>query len=203
MVKKKEKKQELLQRITDLENHVRDLEHNLIHDSLTTLKNRAFFEEESSVYLKAISNIKTNKRREWFGFKNLSILFFDLDNFKKVNDTYGHATGDTVLREVSQVIAESMREGDIVARWGGEEILAMLLGANESDAKIKAEQIRKKVQKISFVSVPGLKITISVGVANTNEGVSRTELIARADKALYLAKESGRNKVVTFSEVAK
>ncbi len=126
----------LLQKISDLEKHIYDLEKDLIHDPLTTLHTRAFFEEESNMYLSAVFNIVGSKRHEWFGFKNLSILFFDIDYFKHINDTFGHPVGDTVLREVGKTILSSMREGDLVARWGGEEIVAMLLGSSEADAYV-------------------------------------------------------------------
>jgi diguanylate cyclase (GGDEF)-like protein len=191
----------LSQRISDLEKYIHDLEKDLIHDPLTGLRTKAFFEEESAVYLSAIFNIHNNKRQEWFGFKNLSILFFDIDYFKKINDTYGHAMGDVVLREVAQAISKSMREGDTVARWGGEEIVAMLLGANETDAKNKAEDIREKIENLKFDSHPDLKVTISIGVATATGAMMPEELVKHADKALYKAKESGRNKVVTFSEI--
>lgn len=196
-------KEALLKHIGILEAEMRNLEKDLIHDSLTALKTRAFFEEEAITYLSAISAASEGKRREWFGFKNLSFLFFDIDNFKKINDTYGHAAGDTVLRDVAQMIVENLREGDTVARWGGEEMVASLLGANEEDAKNKGEQIRKRVESFVFETLPELHVTLSVGVANAQGSITCQELVNRADKALYYAKETGRNKVVAYSELPK
>ena len=168
---------------------------------MTSLKTRSFFEEETRIYLSAIVKNNEGKRKDWFGFKNLSFLFFDIDHFKNVNDTYGHEVGDKVLREVGHIIVKSIREGDTVARWGGEEIVVSLLGANESDAKEKAESIRKKIESLTFDTVPDLKITISIGVANSLPGATYETILKNADLALYRAKGSGRNKVVAFSEL--
>ena len=177
------------------------MEKDLIHDSLTSLKTRAFFEQECKTYLSSIGNSNNDKRHEWFGFKNLSILFFDIDDFKKVNDIYGHLVGDTVLKNVAHTIKESVREGDTVARWGGDEMAASLLGANEADAKNKAEEIRKKIDKLTFDSAPDLKMTVSIGIANTSENIPFEKLLECADKALYRAKENGRDRAVVHSEL--
>jgi diguanylate cyclase (GGDEF)-like protein len=89
----------------------------------------------------------------------------------------------------------------VAARWGGEEIMIMLLGANEDDARSKAENIRKSVEDQSFEIVPGLKVTISVGVAMYTKGINLDQLVKNSDLALYKAKEKGRNNVVAFSEI--
>lgn len=196
-----EDNQKLKEEISDLKNQIHDLEKDLIHDSLTSLKTRSFFEEETKIYLSAIVKNNEGKRKDWFGFKNLSFLFFDIDYFKNVNDTYGHEVGDKVLREVGHVIVKSVREGDTVARWGGEEIVVSLLGANESDAKEKAESIRRKIESLTFDTVPDLKITISIGVANSLPGATYETILKNADLALYRAKGTGRNKTVAFSEL--
>ncbi len=188
-------------RVAELEAQIHNLEKDLIHDSLTGLKTRAFFEEEASVYLHAIANLEAGKRREWFGFKTLSFIFFDIDHFKKINDTYGHGVGDDVLKEISLLINRSVREGDTVARWGGEEIVACLLGANEQDARDKAQSIRKSIERLTFTN-DNLSVTISAGIAENWKGATYEEMIKNADKALYSAKESGRNKVVTYSELS-
>ncbi len=192
---------QLKDQIAELKDQIHDLEKDLIHDKLTGLRTRAFFEEELHVYLSAITNVKEGKRKNWFGFKTLSILFFDIDYFKNVNDTYGHDVGDSVLRKVAETISHSVREGDTVSRWGGEEIVASLLGASEQDAKEKAESIRAKVEKLSFPDYPDLKITISIGISSNTPATTLSILMKNADLALYNAKRTGRNKVVAFSEI--
>jgi diguanylate cyclase (GGDEF)-like protein len=192
----------LERRIFELEALVRELEGNLIHDSLTGLKTRSFFEEEVSIYLDAIAYNNEGKRKEWFGFRNLSIIFFDLDHFKNINDKHGHAIGDVVLKRSAEIIKTSLRSGDTACRWGGEEILVSLLGANEIDAVMKADEIRTKIESLRFEEAPELRITISSGVASSESGINLDELVRRADQALYRAKNAGRNRTVSFSNVA-
>ncbi len=197
----------LKERVQELESEVVRLRNNLIHDPLTGLKTRAFFEEEVSTYLEIInqqnlvSQFASTQRKEKFGFHHLSIVFFDIDHFKKVNDTYGHSVGDMVLRKVAETIQSTLRTGDTLARWGGEEMVANLLGANEQDAAIKAEDIRKKVEELDFLELKGLKITLSAGVAASGDKLNLKELIKRSDEAMYRAKDKGRNKVYAFSDL--
>ena len=194
---------ELQKRIRELEWQVTALEHDLIHDPLTGLKTRAYFEEQIRPYLEAIRKAKQfgeSPRREQFGFSTLSILFFDIDKFKSINDTHGHAKGDLVLRRVAEAIKRSVRADDTVARWGGEEMVVALLGASEDGASAKAGDIREAIDELEFPEVPSLKVTISVGVAAFTEDVTLESLVKRADEALYKAKQTGRNKVVRYSE---
>ncbi len=194
--------EDLKQRIAELEDEVSALAKDLIHDKLTGLKTRAFFEEEARIYFDIAINAETDRgtrRRQWFGFKNVSFVFFDIDHFKQVNDTYGHAAGDEVLKAVAETIRLSVREGDTAARWGGDEIALTLVGATERDAVQKAEDIRRQVESIKFGKYPELKLTISAGVATAEQGASFEQVLERADKALYKAKQSGRNKVVAYS----
>lgn len=197
-----DKKENLEERVSELQAQVHELEKDLIHDALTGLKTRAFLEEELEVYLATIAQNEKGKRKEWFGFKHVSIVFFDIDKFKNINDTYGHDTGDIILRKVAETIQSELRTGDTAARWGGEEMVVSLLGAGEKDALGKAEQVRKKVEALSFQEAPELRLTISSGVASSEEGMSVAELVKRADRALYVAKNFGRNKVVAYSEIS-
>lgn len=197
-----EQEKEILQkRVEELESHVLVLEKDLIHDALTGLKTRAFFEEEANLYLDSIRNIHGSKRKEWFGFKNISFLYLDIDHFKQVNDTYGHHIGDVVLKKVAGAVARSLRGGDTAARFGGEEMVVALLGANEEDAFHTALRINELVKGLRFEEAPDLRVTISIGLVTADESSSLEKLLSYADKALYLAKENGRNMVVRHSEL--
>lgn len=193
----------LKKRIAELEEEIRELKKDLIHDSLTGLKTKAFFEEEARVYFDAAQQKSSkdfgSRRREWFGFTHISFIFFDVDNFKNINDTLGHLAGDEVLQSIAETIETSVRDGDTAARWGGEEIAVTLVGATERDAFHKAEEIRRQVEHTRFGKFPDLKVTVSAGVASANSGSSFEETLARADKALYAAKRGGRNRVVAYS----
>jgi diguanylate cyclase (GGDEF)-like protein len=118
---------ELLEKIAELESKVHSLENELIHDKLTSAKTRGYFEEKSKEYLDFAGKVRGGKRRDWAGFRDISFLFFDIDHFKKINDTYGHDVGDKVLKEFASVVKNSLRVGDIFARWGGEEFVVILL----------------------------------------------------------------------------
>jgi diguanylate cyclase (GGDEF)-like protein len=127
---------------------------------------------------------------------SVSIAMCDLDKFKSINDEYGHAAGDEVLRRVGRLLATVMRSGDGVIRWGGEEFLLILPGIELGRARRVVERARSWIEH-EDVEVAGnqLKVTISVGVAERRGGEPRDALIARADDALYVAKNSGRNRV--------
>mgnify|MGYP001583866121 CR=1 FL=1 len=203
----------LEKKVKELETLLDKLEDNLIHDPLTGLKTRAFFDHEVGVYLEIMSRPQSRKggisqRRERFGFRNLSIVFLDIDFFKKVNDEYGHEIGDLVLKKVAETVNRSVRTGDTAARWGGEELVVSLLGASEHDAATKAEEIRAAIEKLEFPNLPAgkagapkLKVTVSTGVASSESGLILEALIKRADQALYRAKQTGRNKVIAYSEL--
>jgi diguanylate cyclase (GGDEF)-like protein len=125
----------------------------------------------------------------------LSMLVIDIDHFKRVNDTYGHATGDKVLKCVSTIISAGRRNEDVVARFGGEEFVLLLSNANNIDAARIAENIRMSVEN---TSMEGINITISIGIASINKEKrdSFDSLFSRSDAALLEAKKSGRNKIV-------
>lgn len=194
---------ELKAKIEELEQTIRALKQDLIHDSLTGLKTRAFFNEEARVFFDAVVNRHGGTRKEWFSFRHISFVFFDIDHFKKINDTHGHFAGDGVLKAVAKAIEHGIRKGDIAARWGGEEIVVALVGASERNAATKAEAIRKDIERMGFNSLPDVNVTISAGVASAEVGTTFEEVLDRADKALYVAKHAGRNQVVKYSEIAQ
>ena len=131
----------------------------------------------------------------------LSLLIFDIDHFKKINDTHGHLTGDTVLKGVSETLKQTLRATSTAYRYGGEEIAIILPLSSREDARTFAERLRKKIEAQSFTSETGqkLKVTVSLGAAEYgNEMTDFKELISQADTALYRAKQSGRNQTVVI-----
>jgi len=130
----------------------------------------------------------------------LSVLMLDIDHFKRVNDTYGHAIGDIVIRNVADNLRKSVRGEDVVVRYGGEEFLVLLPNTPLKDAVTVAESIRKRIEALRLVRKSDNfsldPFTISLGVAQRRAGDEHDSLIERADKALYSAKTSGRNRVM-------
>lgn len=127
--------------------------------------------------------------------RGLSILLLDIDHFKNVNDTYGHLQGDDVLKKFTQILLNGIRKSDVIARWGGEEFVILLPDTDFSEAVKLAEILRIKVSEGSFAPVD--RITCSIGVARWNGAETQDQLLKRADRKLYAAKEGGRNRVVS------
>jgi diguanylate cyclase (GGDEF)-like protein len=127
----------------------------------------------------------------------VSVAMCDLDRFKSINDQFGHAAGDEVLRRVARLLATVIRSGDGVVRWGGEEFLLVLPGVELGRARRVVERARSWVENEAIELEPEhlVPVTISVGVAQRRAGEPRETLIARADEALYAAKNAGRNRV--------
>jgi diguanylate cyclase len=135
----------------------------------------------------------------------LSILLIDIDHFKNFNDNFGHGVGDQVLQLMARVLRERVRAIDLPARYGGEELIAVLPGAELAACEAVAERIRRSVAECHITrrstgeALPG--ITVSIGVGQFQPGESMADLIDRCDRALYLAKRTGRNRVVTEHEL--
>ena len=158
------------------------LEYISSHDSLTSLYNRGEFTKR----IKA--KIKSAKRYdETFGF-----IIFDIDHFKKVNDTYGHKVGDDVLVKISKCLTKNIRDDDFLARWGGEEFVVIANYTNMDQLILIVEKLKKAISKISFSPVE--KVTVSFGLTLYKEEDTKDILLKRADNALYLAKENGRDR---------
>jgi diguanylate cyclase (GGDEF)-like protein/PAS domain S-box-containing protein len=158
-----------------------------IVDSLTQVFNRRHFDE------------LLNKELKRFGrgrYSDLSLMMIDIDNFKEINDTHGHIAGDAMLKEIAMLIRSNLRETDTAARYGGDEFVAVMPGANAESAVSKAEAIRILVAGREFPGRSGpIRVTVSIGVAAYSSGPPRN-LLQAADLALYRAKHSGRNAVV-------
>ena len=158
-------------------------------DPLTRLANRRHL---TSVKFKLMRKIHSA----------LGILMLDIDNFKHINDTYGHSFGDKVLRKVAETISSNTRPYDDAIRYGGEEFLLILYRTQRKNTLMIAERIRKKIEQITFDKHPEVKITISIGLTffDTKKGDSLDEQIENADRALYRAKRKGKNRVEIFAE---
>ncbi|XPV54933.1 MAG: GGDEF domain-containing protein [Halarcobacter ebronensis] len=124
-------------------------------------------------------------------------MIFDIDNFKNFNDDFGHNVGDEVLKIISKVLLENIREHDSVARWGGEEFLVLLPQTDELGAKNVAEKIRKAIESYKRDDIPR-QITASFGVTRFKEDDNETSVLKKADDALYKAKKEGKNRVEVF-----
>jgi diguanylate cyclase (GGDEF)-like protein len=132
----------------------------------------------------------------------LSVVLADLDGFKEVNDAHGHAVGDEVLRVFADVLRETLRESDLAGRWGGEEFLLLLPGADEEGAAQLADRVRVVLAARSIPSVPGLRVTASFGVAEYAGETNTEQLVEAADSALYKAKGVGKNRVERAARAA-
>jgi diguanylate cyclase (GGDEF)-like protein len=130
------------------------------------------------------------------------LCLLDIDYFKRINDTYGHSAGDTVLREFAATVQGRIRESDAFGRYGGEEFLLMLPETTIDEATRLAERVRANIERLGFAGLPGLSVTVSIGIAGFRASESIAQTIARADEALYLAKSNGRNRVVCHGEEA-
>jgi len=155
-------------------------------DPLTGLNNRSHFEALAA---------HTLARGQRDGTP-IALLLCDVDHFKRVNDQYGHAVGDEVLVAMARTLSQSLREGDVLARWGGEEFLALMPASPLDAACATAERIRAAVQATPMeVGPEPLSLTMSFGVAQVQGAGDLQAAIVRADKALYAAKHAGRNRV--------
>ncbi|MFT5659837.1 MAG: diguanylate cyclase (GGDEF)-like protein [Sulfurimonas sp.] len=171
--------------ITDELAMIKILKNEATRDALTQLFNRGKFKE---VLTHEMTLSKSTS-------SPLSIIFLDIDHFKAVNDTYGHDVGDEVLVALAKLLTETVRTGDFVARWGGEEFIITLQSSTLEQAAAVAEKIRKIVDVYDFGTAS--KQSISLGVTQYINGESEDNFTKRVDEALYKAKNSGRNKVVT------
>ncbi len=161
------------------------------YDELTGLFNRRFFD------LNMEREIKTAQRQK----NQVSLIMIDIDHFKKFNDTYGHQKGDEVLEGVSGIIRAQIRETDFACRYGGEELVVILPDTTIADAQKVAEKIRRSVAELSPIQF-NVQVTISLGVSGSSPGLNTPELLFKAaDKAVYQAKEGGRNRVMTAHKI--
>jgi len=162
-----------------------------ITDSLTGIYNRRYFDE---LLVREESRAKRYPQK-------FSLLMIDIDDFKKINDTFGHPSGDNILKVMGQILLRRIRNTDFVARYGGEEFSIIAPHTDKKNASVFASRIMDFIAKEEFAvnDSTKAKVTISIGVANfSDDAQSKEELIKKADNALYQAKELGKNRVCLF-----
>ena len=171
-------------RLRELNTDLRELAST---DGLTGLFNRR--------YMDITLDGEVSRRNRYSGA--LSVIMFDIDYFKKINDAYGHQSGDDVLRTLADILQSSVRATDIPGRFGGEEFLIILPETEVKNAQLLAERLRSRIEEVVVQSGnESIKITVSLGIAGVNESiktVSTEQLLAAVDAALYAAKDAGRN----------
>ncbi len=171
------------------EAYIADLVRLSVHDGLTGLFNH------SSCFRKIDAELKRYVRYNTV----VSLMMIDIDNFKEINDTFGHQTGDDVLASLGRIIREEAREADICCRYGGEEFAVIMPLTDANSAGALAERLRVRVAQSSF---DGRSVTVSIGVASCGEKIrTPQELVKKADSALYDAKRSGKNRVEVDKQV--
>lgn len=176
----------LIRDASEQERMIRELNRRAYTDPLTGLNNRHFLSERGAELFTLCSRYN----------HPISLMVIDADHFKAVNDTYGHDAGDEVLKNLAKTLTAVARSTDIVARFGGEEFIILLPETESAGAVQLAERVRSRIEKAGTSGADEIAITVSIGVASYNGGDDFDALFRRADKALYAAKESGRNRVV-------
>jgi diguanylate cyclase (GGDEF)-like protein len=185
----KQLEKEVIEQVKETTNILReqkeDSERKAIIDELTGAFNRRFFEAKIEDELNLAKRFRTK----------MSLIIFDIDHFKKINDTYGHQAGDTVLHEIGTVIKGLMSSVDSLCRYGGEEFAVIMPETSVEDAIDTAEKLRKAVEEHAFYGGETLiNVTISLGISEyPTHGIIKEALVEKADGALYQAKKSGRN----------
>jgi diguanylate cyclase (GGDEF)-like protein len=176
-----------------LKDEVKRLKRLAVIDPLTGAYNRRFLNENLQ------NKIEEAKRYHW----EFSLIMYDFDHFKKINDTYGHQAGDYVLKEVAQKVTEqvksTIRGTDLLARYGGEEFIIILPQTNLEQASVLAERIRKEIEETDFnYNNRFFPVTVSFGVTEYTYEKNMEQLIGTVDKALYQAKQNGRNRIIAL-----
>jgi len=186
------KLQEAQVQIKELKEELTQTKKDASIDFLTRVANRRSF-------IRALKDFVRDYYERKYPF---ALLMVDIDDFKKINDTYGHLCGDKVLRTVAEILKLSLRARDIIGRYGGEEFVIILPGSNLAQAVNVAERLRKAVEEMTIdCNGNPIKVTISIGVATMKDGLNEEKLISLVDKALYLAKKSGKNRIKTTLDV--
>ena len=177
-------------KLSEIKDINQTLEQMTNHDSLTSLYNRIYAENQIE--------FEFNKAKRYGNI--FSIVFFDIDRFKKINDTYGHLAGDEVLIKISETVKNQLRSSDILGRYGGEEFLILLPETNLESASALSQRVRHKIENTTtyFQKTP-IKVTVSLGVVQFRPDIKNyLQMIHEADVALYHSKQNGRNAVTQY-----
>ena len=161
-------------------------------DRLTQLNNRGYWEECF------IAEFERYKRTS----QPITLVMFDIDHFKNVNDTYGHQAGDEVIRQTSKTLRRTIRKTDVAGRYGGEEFAVLLVNTDKENALILAERLRKRIEALTVQHEDQtIKFNISLGISELHQNIAgHTQWLEQADQALYYSKENGRNQTTIYSE---
>ncbi|QKF82638.1 sensor domain-containing diguanylate cyclase [Halarcobacter ebronensis] len=169
-----------------IKNYSRKLEYLSQYDTLTKIPNRRDFEEKLN------NHIFLQKRRA----NEIGLIFFDVDNFKLINDRLGHQTGDLVLRRVANILKNSVRKSDLIARWGGEEFIIALIDSSVDDCMKLAEKIRAELEHdYELKDICSYSVTASFGLTMVTEEDTKDRVLSRVDEAMYKSKDEGKNKI--------
>ena len=193
------------QHIRQLEAQIEELKQQVYYDELTGILNRRGVTDE----VEHVFNIMYSSSRATYRGSSKEtpfvLIFFDVDDFKQLNDTYGYDFGDEVLKEVAGILSESLREGDIFGRWGGEEFVIGIPGVRLRTARKVANKIRGKLKKTELTTPHGdsISLTASFGISKHCPGDTLDDMCDRADQAMYEAKARGKNQIVDERELEK
>jgi len=181
-------RQRLIARTAELRQALERIQYLAHHDELTRISNRRHLGER----------LADEQQRQRHSGHAMSLVLIDIDHFKTINDSHGHAAGDAVLRHFAATLQGALRASDFAGRWGGEEFLVAVPQADAATAEALVERLREAIAGSSFDAIaPGLRVTFSAGVAECAPGDDLQAAIERADRALYRAKRGGRDRTVS------
>lgn len=168
-----------------IKNYSKKLEYLSSYDTLTNIPNRRTFEEKFN------SHLLLKKRRD----SDLGVIFFDVDDFKSINDKLGHQKGDMVLRRIASILKKSVRKTDLIARWGGEEFIVALIDSSLDDTLVVCEKIRSSLEEdLKLKNICNYCVTASFGLTMVSQEDTIEKVVQRADEAMYEAKKEGKNR---------